>query len=197
MGCPLDTEGADCSTINAMAQSQVCHLRGLLQFDSAPRNAQPRCGSNLPAQNPGYGCKCDGSSLDILRVTGLSSNMLMIWGHNQLFRGVLKPFFFIENPKKSMWGTIIEKEEEGIKGAATLANNYNGGIVEIGPLFERTTNLIDSTKNFDAPLITDYSLRWNPFHLTPYIHRQFKRRSLRYCLDHCTTKIFDGDVMEF
>jgi len=53
--CPFD----------AMVEGQVCHLRGLLQFDPAPRNAQPQRRSNLPAQDPSYGSKCGGSSMDV------------------------------------------------------------------------------------------------------------------------------------
>jgi len=39
--------------------------------------------TNLPAQDPGYGSKRGGSSVDVLRTAGLPSTMSMIWGHHQ------------------------------------------------------------------------------------------------------------------
>jgi Methyltransferase domain len=105
--------------------------------------------------------------------------------------------FFLENAEKSVWGSITEEDEEGIKHAVVLSNEYEGSIVEIGTLFGHTTNLLASLKRIDVPLIAVENFSGNPFHLPQDVHRQFTRRTLRYVLDHCSTQIFDGDAADF
>ena len=103
---------------------------------------------------------------------------------------------FLELQDKSMWGSITEEDEEGIK-RAVQASNSKGPIIEIGAQFCHTTNLIASLKHNDVPLIAIENFTWNSFNLPPDVHRQFTRRTLRYVLDHCSTQIFDGDAADF
>jgi hypothetical protein len=46
-------------------RAKIRDLRGLLQFDSSPRNTQPRRRSNISTEDPGYGGKCGGSPVDV------------------------------------------------------------------------------------------------------------------------------------
>jgi hypothetical protein len=39
VGRPSGAQGTDCRPFDAMAESQICYLCGLLQFDPATRNA--------------------------------------------------------------------------------------------------------------------------------------------------------------
>ncbi len=110
---------------------------------------------------------------------------------------VLSYLYFYENPEKSVWGSITEDDEDGIKRAVIQAGNHEGPIVEIGALFGHTTCLLASLKRLGVPLITVENFIWNPFYLPPDVHRQFTRRTLRYALDHCSTQIYDGDAADF
>jgi len=103
----------------------------------------------------------------------------------------------MENPEKSIWGSITEEDEEGIKLAVTYAGNFEGPIVEIGACFGHTTNLIASLKRIDVPLITVENFSWNPFFLPKDIHRQFLKRTIRYAMVHCSTQIFEGEAEKF
>jgi len=118
--------------------------------------------------------------------------------HRKLFRALLSNYLlFLSNPEKSVWGSITEDDEEGIKHAVKLASNHEGPIVEIGALFGHTTNLLASLKAKDTPLIAIENFSWNPFCLPPNAHRMFAERTIRYSLDHCSTQIFDGDADTF
>ena len=118
--------------------------------------------------------------------------------HRRVLLRVLNTYsFHLDFPEKSVWGSISQKDEEGIKQAVIQASNYEGPIVEIGSLFGHTTNLIASLKGMDVPLIAVENFTWNPFCLPPKTHREFTKRTLRYALDHCSTQIFDGNAADF
>lgn len=113
---------------------------------------------------------------------------------NAMIDGVL---LYRENPQNTSWGSISEEEEAGIRHAVMQASHYEGPIVEIGALFGHTTSLIASLKGKEVPLFAVENFTWNPFGLPPNEHRLFLRRSIRYALDHCATRIFDGDAADF
>jgi hypothetical protein len=118
--------------------------------------------------------------------------------YRALFINVVRSYlFFVENPEKSVWGSITEDDEKGIEHAVTHASNYEGPVVEIGALFGHTTNLLASLKRLDVPLIAVENFCWNPFYLPKDIHRQFLKRTIRYAIDHCATQIFEGDAAAF
>jgi hypothetical protein len=118
--------------------------------------------------------------------------------HRRLIRGVISSYVYcLKDPEKSIWGSITEDDEKGVKHAVMLARNHEGPIVEIGILFGHTTNLLASLKREDVLLIGVENFTWNPFRLPADAHRQFTRRTLRYVLDHCSTQIFDGNASDF
>jgi len=118
--------------------------------------------------------------------------------HRKMLRGVISSYLFcLKDPDKSVWGSITEDDEKGVMHAVMLARDYEGPIVEIGVLFGHTTNLLASLKRKDVPLIGVENFTWNPFLLPADVHRQFTRRTLRYVLDHCATRIFDGNAEDF
>ncbi|MBE7214198.1 class I SAM-dependent methyltransferase [Shewanella benthica] len=118
------------------------------------------------------------------------------------YRKQLKPVLtsylhFFENTETSVWGSITEDDELGIKHAVVQSGKYKGPIVEIGALFGHTTNLLASMKRTGVILITVENFTWNPFSLPPEVHRQFTMRTLRYALEHCSTQVFDGNAADF
>ena len=118
--------------------------------------------------------------------------------HRKLLRNVVSSYLFcLKDPGKSIWGSITEEDEQGVRQAVMLARDYEGPIVEIGVLFGHTTNLIASLKQEGVPLIGVENFTWNPFCLPADVHRQFTKRTLRYVLDHCATRIFDGNAEDF
>jgi len=118
--------------------------------------------------------------------------------HHKLLKDVIKSYLFcLRNSEQSVWGSITEDDEAGIRQAVALAAAFEGPIVEIGVLFGHTTNLIASIKSKEIPLIAVENFTWNPFLLSPDVHRQFTRRTIRYALEHCSTQIFDGAAAEF
>jgi hypothetical protein len=115
-----------------------------------------------------------------------------------LFINVVHSYLlFLESPENSVWGSITEDDEEGIRHAVIHASNYEGPIVEIGALFGHTTNLLASLKRLDVSLIAVENFCWNPFYLPKDMHRQFLKRTIRYAIDHCATRVFEGDAAAF
>lgn len=130
-------------------------------------------------------------SQKLIRIKALMKNL-------RLLKSLISSYsFFLAYPEKSVWGSITEEDEEGIKQAVLYASLHEGPIVEIGTLFGHTTNLIASLKQTSVPLIAVENFTWNPFFLSPEVHRRFTRRTLRYVMDHCSTQIFDGDAADF
>ncbi len=116
----------------------------------------------------------------------------------ELLKVVKRHIKFVEMyDEQTVWGSITNDEEEGLKWAAGLAAHYEGPIVEIGALFGHTTNLLASLKAETVPLIAVENFTWNPFCLPKANHRRFTQRSLKYVLDHCATEIYDGNAEDF
>lgn len=105
--------------------------------------------------------------------------------------------FFREHPHESFWGSITTEDEKALRVAVEMASVIGGPLVEMGALFGHTTQFIATTKPAGQKLIAVENFTWNPFGLTPSEHRAFMNRSLRYCLDHCNTEIFDGNSAAF
>jgi len=115
-----------------------------------------------------------------------------------MFLNVFRTFLlYLENPERSIWGSITLEEEEGIKYAVEQASKYDGPIIEIGALFGHTTNLIVSEKKTDVPMIAIDNLGWNPFYLPKETHRVILTRTIRYALEHCSTQFYEGDLAVF
>jgi hypothetical protein len=114
----------------------------------------------------------------------------------------IKKLFFktqikIDPSKLSIMGSLSFEDEKGIKHAITLAEKYEGPIIEIGTLFGHTTNLIGSLANKDIKIITVDNFKWNPFSLTPAMHKLFAERTLRYLIEHRNTSLITSDATLF
>jgi len=133
-----------------------------------------------------------------MKVFDIAKRLKIIIKHRAFLIGIIRSsLFFLENPEKSVWGSITEADEEGIRHAVAYASNYEGPIVEIGACFGHTTNLLASLKRLDVTLITVEGFYWNPFYLPKDIHRQFLKRTIRCAIVHCATQIFEGDIEAF
>ena len=133
-----------------------------------------------------------------MNIFGIVKKLKIILKHRAFFINLIRSsLFFMENPEKSIWGSITEDDEEGIRHAVTYASNYEGPIVEIGACFGHTTNLLASLKRTDVPLIAVEGFYWNPFYLPKNQHRQFLQRTIRCAAVHCATQIFEGDTSAF
>ena len=97
----------------------------------------------------------------------------------------------------NFYGSISINDEQGIRRAVQLANDYEGPIIEIGVLFGHTTNFIASLANISKKIIAVDNFRWNPFGLSPETHKQFTERTLRYILEHRNTELYSLDSASF
>jgi|WetSurMetagenome_2_1015567.scaffolds.fasta_scaffold372126_2 hypothetical protein len=103
---------------------------------------------------------------------------------------------FVENPQ-SFWGSINDEDEKEIIALTKKAVELPGPIIEIGSLFGFTTQLIATYKPIEKKLIAIENFSWNSFSLPPDDHRLFWQRSMRYCVLHCNTSLFDGSNQDF
>jgi len=118
--------------------------------------------------------------------------------YRKVLKRVIKTYLeFFEDFDITVWGSISEAEEEGIKFAVSQANKCDGPIVEVGTLFGHTACLIASLKRADIPLVAVDDFSWNPFYLPSGVHRRFTMRTMRYIMDHCSTQLFDGNAADF
>src|SRR4051812_37875228 len=121
-----------------------------------------------------------------------------LWRHRHELQGVMDAhLFFLEHRRVTVWGGISEADEVGIRSAVALAAPNEGPIIEIGALFGWTTQFLASLKSPEKELIAVDNFCWNPFMLPADDHRVITRRTLRYCLEHCRTRIFDGSTVDF
>lgn len=97
----------------------------------------------------------------------------------------------------NLYGSISIKDEEGVKRAIQLANDYEGPIIEIGILFGHTTNYIASIANPSKKIIAVDNFRWNPFGFSPETHKQFAERTIRYIVEHRNTELHSLDSASF
>jgi hypothetical protein len=115
----------------------------------------------------------------------------------ELMRVVDSHLFFLEHRDVTVWGGVSEEDENGLRIAVNRAAGCDGPIVEIGALFGWTTQLLASVKAPEKELIAVDNFCWNPFMLPADDHRVITQRTLRYCIEHCRTRIFDGSTAEF
>lgn len=121
-----------------------------------------------------------------------------IIAHRHELRSVVDGhLYFLEHRDVTVWGSLSAADEEGIRVAVARAASHPGPIIEIGALFGWTTQLLASLKAPKKRLIAVDNFCWNPFQIPADDHREITRRTLRYCIEHCQTEIFDGTAAEF
>ena len=130
-------------------------------------------------------------------LTQIKQNQLLQKNKSWLWELLLKKQNKIDPSKLSIMGSLSFEDEKGIKQAIMLAENYEGPIIEIGTLFGHTTNLIGSLAKSDVKIITVDNFKWNPFSLTPAMHKLFTERTLRYLIEHRNTSLVTSDAALF
>lgn len=118
--------------------------------------------------------------------------------HRRVLNQVVEAhLYFLEHRDVTVWGGLSDEDENGIRLAVEKAAQFDGPIVEIGALFGWTTQLLASLKPTEKELIAVDNFCWNPFMLPADDHRVITQRTLRYCIEHCNTRIFDGSTIDF
>lgn len=121
-----------------------------------------------------------------------------LWKNRRQLASVVQSHnFYLENRDVTLWGGISDEEEIGIREAVLRAAPFQGPIIEIGALFGWTTQLLASCKAPEKELIAVDNFCWNPFCIPNNDHRAILHRTLRYCRQHCRTRIFEGTARQF
>ncbi len=103
-------------------------------------------------------------------------------------------------------GGLTAEEEEALgtwvhgcaeEGGGAAANGQAGPIVEFGTLFGLTTLLLSQCKPCGMRVITVDNFCWNPFGLSPELHRGFTRRVLRAAIAAGGVELVDADSRSF
>ena len=104
---------------------------------------------------------------------------------------------YSDSSSGNVWGSLTEADEAALIDLVKRAAEMPGPLIEVGTLFGFTTQLIASHKAAEQQLIAVESFQWNPLHLSADDHRTFTLRTLRYCMEHANTRLFDGDKNDF
>lgn len=104
---------------------------------------------------------------------------------------------YCDSSSGNVWGSLTEADEAALIDLVKRAAEMPGPLIEVGTLFGFTTQLIASHKAAEQQLIAVESFQWNPLHLSADDHRTFTLRTLRYCMEHANTRLFDGDKNDF
>ena len=123
--------------------------------------------------------------------------LFMVKRHRQLAKVVFTHVHFLENRDRTFWGSLTEEDEDAIVALTEEANAISGPIVEIGALFGFTTQLFATHKLLEKELITVEDFSWNPFCLPTDDHRVMTHRAMRYVMQHCNTRIYEGSNRKF
>jgi len=110
----------------------------------------------------------------------------------------------LENESSFALGGLTEEEESGIR--SLVASCRKGGeasaektscVIEFGTLFGITTALLAQHKPTGIKIITVDNFCWNPFGLTPKMHRDFTRRILRQQIAQGDVELVEMDSKAF
>ncbi|CAN5350720.1 hypothetical protein BH10PLA2_BH10PLA2_11170 [soil metagenome] len=95
-------------------------------------------------------------------------------------------------------GTVLFPEEhQFLKGLVETANTLPGPIVEIGTLFGFTTTRFAVWRKSEKKIITVDNYTWNPWQLTPEIHRKLTRQFLAYLVETGQVELVEMDQNKF
>jgi predicted O-methyltransferase YrrM len=117
-----------------------------------------------------------------------------------LARHVLKAYF------ESKWdlakmafqeGTIFPEEQPLLRRLVEASNSLPGPIVEIGTLFGSTTTLLALWKSADKKIITVDNYSWNPWQLSPVVHRNLTAQVLGYLAAKGEVELVCQDKLAF
>jgi len=98
-------------------------------------------------------------------------------------------------------GGLTEEEENALVALVNTAKNAPqeapGVIVEFGTLFGLTTLLLAQHKLASQQVITLDNFSWNPFGLTPSLHRDFTKRILRSAIQTGAVQLVEKESKSF
>ena len=94
-------------------------------------------------------------------------------------------------------GTIFEEEQPLLRELVEAANSLPGPIVEIGTLFGSTTTLLALWKSPRKRIITVDNYSWNPWDLSPSVHRALTHQVLHYLTAKGEVEVVSQDKQEF
>ena len=116
---------------------------------------------------------------------------------SKLLRVAKSHLKYSDSSSGNVWGSLTEADEAVLIDLVKRAAELPGPLIEVGTLFGFTTQLIASHKAADQHLIAVESFQLNPLHLSVDDHCIFTRRTLRYCMEHANTRLFEGDKTDF
>ncbi len=95
-------------------------------------------------------------------------------------------------------GTVLfPYEHRFLKELIETANTLPGPIIEVGTLFGFTTSRFAVWKKPDKKIITVDNYSWNPWQLSPPVHRQLTRQFLSYLVETGQVEVVDMDKDAF
>lgn len=98
-------------------------------------------------------------------------------------------------------GGLTEEEENALVALVNTTKSApreaSGVIVEFGTLFGLTTLLLAQHKMASQKVITLDNFSWNPFGLTPALHRDFTKRILRSAIQTGAVELEEKDSKSF
>jgi len=98
-------------------------------------------------------------------------------------------------------GGLTEEEENALVALVNTTKSAPqeapGVIVEFGTLFGLTTLLLAQHKRASQQVITLDNFSWNPFGLTPSLHRDFTKRILRSAIQTGAVQLVEKDSKSF
>jgi hypothetical protein len=94
-------------------------------------------------------------------------------------------------------GSTSSAEKQRLRELLTEANGIPGPVIEIGTLFGFTTLDLALDKNPDKKLVTVDNYSWNPWGLTPEMHRGLTRHVLRLACELHNVEIIVQDKSAF
>jgi predicted O-methyltransferase YrrM len=104
---------------------------------------------------------------------------------------------FRQNPLSVSYWSLIEVEQALLRRAIEQSAAANGPIIEIGPLFGFTTAMMASWMGGSRKLITVDNYSWNPWGITPEVHRALSSRVLAPFVQPRRVEIVDQDSETF
>lgn len=94
-------------------------------------------------------------------------------------------------------GTIFAEEQPLLRELVTIANSLPGPIIEVGTLFGSTTTLLALWKSQSKKIITVDNYSWNPWKLSPLVHRTLTAQVLHYLSEKGEVQVVCQDKQEF
>jgi predicted metal-dependent enzyme (double-stranded beta helix superfamily) len=94
-------------------------------------------------------------------------------------------------------GTIFPEEQPLLRELVEASNALPGPIIEIGTLFGSTTTLLALWKAPQKKIVTVDNYSWNPWQISPLVHRRLTQQMLHYLAANGEVEIVCQDKQAF